>query len=145
MPWNPIDHNRLWADEFCYLSILEFRSTIVMGGLTHTRSPKWYLFCARPSEIGTGSNHLILTSCVDPVGGCSQWWYVIFESHVVPLHGFLNRTPYPGCNPFYTAVALLGNAVACRHIGTPKLQVHFPAHHKLLEFTVGIQSGIICQ
>ena len=129
-----IDHNGLWADHLCYRSFLELGCALIIRGF----DPYWVVQTVPVLCGGWWYGYWVDIPypnfiSVNPVGRCSQWWCIIFGRDVVPVHHFLNREPHPSCNLLNTAVASFYNAVACWHIGTPKLQAHSPAGGKLPE------------
>ena len=71
--------------------------------------------------------------------------YRLWGATFVPVHCFLNRAHHPSCNPLNTAAASFYDAVACRHIGSPKLQAHSPAGGKLPELPTRKCSVIVCK
>ena len=139
-----VDNNGLRADPLCHCSFLE------LGRVSITTRFNPYRFAQTVSVLcwGRWCGHWVdipypnLVS-VNPVGRCSQRWCIIFGCDVVPVHWFLNRAPRPSCNPFNTAVVSFYDAVACRHIGTPKPQTNSPAGGKLPELPTRERSVVV--
>ena len=132
--WDAVDNNGLWADHLCYCSFLELgRASIIRRFDPYRVAQMVPVLCGgRWLGYWVDIPYPNLIS-VNPVGRYSQRWCIIFRCDVVPVYHFLNRAPYPSCNPLNTAVASFYDAVACRHIGTLKLQAHSPAGGKLPE------------
>ena len=134
MAWVAVDNNGLRVDHLCYCSFLELRLVSITRWFDTYRIAQMVLVLYggrwRGHWVDIPYSNLI---SVNPIGRCSQQWCVILGCDVVPVHHFLNRAPYPSCNPLNTVVVSFYDVVACQHIGTPKPQVHSPAGGKLPE------------